>query len=353
MSNNIQASRSSAVWAALFAFMLSAMLPVLPARAADPIFPPGSRLGMVPPPGMVVSHSFEGFEDIDKNAAILLSVLPAVAYDQIDKTLVPEALQKQGILIDHREPITLDAGKGFLLIGREMHGTAPFDKLLLVVGATDITALVTAQIPDHDPVYSEKALRDAFATLAVRPSVPDAERLSLLPFTVGDLAGFKIDDVLPGRALMLNNPVTTTAGDAAKDASPAAPNAAPSAPNAPPSAPNAPPAAPNARFLIAAVPGGPNESEDHASFARVAFGQIGGIKDVQIQDAEPLRIGNVSGFQILAKAKDAQSDADVMVVQWLRFGGGGFMQMIGIARAAAWPDVFNRMRAVRDSIDPK
>jgi hypothetical protein len=329
MSNNIQAIRAGAVWAALFAVMLS----VMPARAADPIFPPGSRLGMVPPAGMVVSRSFEGFEDIDKNAAILLSFLPAVAYDQIDKTMVPEALQKQGILIDRREPITLDAGKGFLLIGREMHGTAPFDKLLLVVGGANLTALVTVQIPDHDPVYSEKALRDSFATLAVRPSVPDAERLSLLPFTVGDLAGFKIDDVLPGRALMLDNPVTTaTANDAAKDSSPAAPNA---------------------RFLIAAVPGGPNETEDRTSFARVAFGQIVGIKDVRVQDAEPLRIGNVSGFQILAKAKDAQSDADVMVVQWLRFGSGGFMQMIGIARAEAWADVFNRMRAVRDSIDAK
>jgi hypothetical protein len=338
MSNTIQASRSSGVWAALFAVVLSVMLPGLPAQAADPIFPPGSRLGMVPPAGMVVSHSFEGFEDVDKNAAILLSTLPAVAYDQIDKTLVPEALQKQGILIDHRDPITLDAGKGFLLVGREMHGTAPFDKLLLVVAAGDLTALITVQVPDHDPVYSEKVLRDAFATLAVRPSVPDAERLSLLPFTVGDLAGFKIDDVLPGRALMLDNPVTSSAAndaaknDAAKDASPAAPNA---------------------RFLIAAVPGGPNETEDRANFARVAFGQIGGIKDVQLQDAEPLRIGNASGFQILAKAKDAQSDADVMVVQWLRFGGGGFMQMIGIARAEAWSDVFNRMRAVRDSIDAK
>jgi hypothetical protein len=347
MSNTMQASRGGTIWAAFFAVMLSVMLPGLPAQAADPIFPPGSRLGMVPPAGMVVSHTFEGFEDIDKNAAILLSTLPAVAYDQIDKTLVPEALQKQGILIDHREPITLDAGKGFLLVGREMHGTAPFDKLLLVVAASDLTALVTVQVPDHDPVYSEKALRDAFATLKVRASVPDAERLSLLPFTVGDLAGFKIDDVLPGRALMLENPVTTSAAnDTAKDGSPAAANPSPAAPN--PS-----PAAPNARFLVAAVPGGPDENEDRANFARVAFGQIGGIKDVQLQDAEPLRIGNASGFQILAKAKDAQSDADVMVVQWLRFGGGGFMQMIGIARAEAWSDVFNRMRAVRDSIDPK
>ena len=39
-----------------------------------------------------------------------------------------------------------------------------------------------------------------------------------------------------------------------------------------------------------------------------------------------------------------------MVVQWLRFGTGGFMQMIGIAHADLWPAVLTRLRPVRDSI---
>ena len=63
--------------------------------------------------------------------------------------------------------------------------------------------------------------------------------------------------------------------------------------------------------------------KDDDNFARVTFDQIGGIKDVRIQDAEPLRIDGQSGYQTLAKAKDAQGDADLMVVQWLRFGTGG------------------------------
>ena len=317
--------------AALVATVVAVMLPGVAARAAGPIFPPGSRLGLVPPGDMVVSRSFVGFEDIDKKAAMLLSTLPAAAYDEIDKTMVPETLQKQGIAIDRRDPITLDAGKGFILFGKEMHGTAQFEKLLLVAAVNDLTALVTVQIPDQDPIYSEKALRDAFGTLAVRASVPDAERLSLLPFAVDDLAGFKIDDVLPGRALMLDDAADEPT-ESGKDASPEAHKA---------------------RFLIAALPGGPAESDNRANFARVAFDQIAGIREVRIQDAEPLRIGNASGFQILAKAKDAGSDTDVTVVQWLRFGSGGFMQMIGIARTEAWPSVFNRMRSVRDGIDPK
>jgi hypothetical protein len=42
-----------------------------------------------------------------------------------------------------------------------------------------------------------------------------------------------------------------------------------------------------------------------------------------------------------------------MVAQWLRFGSGGFMQMIGIAKADGWPAALTRLRTVRDSIQLK
>jgi hypothetical protein len=38
-------------------------------------------------------------------------------------------------------------------------------------------------------------------------------------------------------------------------------------------------------------------------------------------------------------------------VQWLRFGGGGYLQMVGIARADAWPRTLARLRTVRDSVE--
>ena len=41
------------------------------------------------------------------------------------------------------------------------------------------------------------------------------------------------------------------------------------------------------------------------------------------------------------------------VVQWLRFGGGAYLQMVGIARAEAWKDAYPRFRSVRDGIDTR
>ncbi|HEX8828437.1 MAG TPA: hypothetical protein VF778_10010, partial [Xanthobacteraceae bacterium] len=148
----------------------------------------------------------------------------------------------------------------------------------------------------------------------------------LMPFKIGDLAGFHVADALPGRAIMLSDAPDDHGDESANNP-------------------------PNARMFIAAQSGGPEEAGDRENFARVAFDQIVGIKEVHVQDAEPLRISNQPGYQTLAKAKDAQTGSDVMVVQWLRFGTGGFIRMIGMARTDGWVETYNRLRTVRDSIE--
>ena len=50
---------------------------------------------------------------------------------------------------------------------------------------------------------SGETIRATLATIAVRDTVPPDEQLSLLPFKVGELAGFRIGGIIPGRALML------------------------------------------------------------------------------------------------------------------------------------------------------
>ena len=48
-----------------------------PALAADPVFPQGSRIGLVPPPGdLKPSTHFPGFEDSARKVTITLLDLP-------------------------------------------------------------------------------------------------------------------------------------------------------------------------------------------------------------------------------------------------------------------------------------
>lgn len=313
------------------AVLLALLMCAMPARAADPVFPAASLIGLVPPGDMVASKTFRGFTDQQAGANIIMMTLPAAAYEGLEKSGLPDVLRKQGISIsiDKREPIELKAGKGFLVTGTERAADkARYRKWLMVLALDNLTALINIEVPEADTKYSETALRAALATLTQRTTVPEAEQLSLLPFTVGDLAGFHIGDLLPGRAVMLID---------ARGEHDAGANQFPL----------------NARMMIAALPGGPVEPGERANFARIAFDAIGGIKDVRVQMSEPLRIGGQPGFQTLAQAKDSKSDTDVMVAQWLRFGSGAFLQMVGIARADVWGDELNRLRTVRDSIDPK
>jgi hypothetical protein len=328
MSNsNFGSARAFTAFVAALALLMLAA----PARAADPIFPQGSRVGLVPPAGMVASTTFDGFADPDNDAAILITVLPAAAFPQMDKTLDVETLKKQGVSLEKREPMQLTFGKGFLLFGRQTAEKTRYKKWLLVAGSSDLTALVTVQVPEQQSKsYPDSAVRAALATLSIRAKVPEAEELGLLPFAVGDFAGFQVEDVLRGRALMLHD------GSAAKD-----------------SGKDANAGGFEARMLIAALPGGPDEPEGRANFARLTFSEIGGIRDVSITMSEPLRIDNQSGYQTMAEAKDARTGADVRVIQWLRFGGGGYLQMVGIGGADSWTGVLTRLRTVRDSVELK
>ena len=307
--------------AAAIVLALALLLPVITAQAADPTYPVGSRIGLVPPGDMVLSKAFPGFQDPAKDAAMIVTTLPASAYAQIEKDTGDESLKKQNITLEKREPMELSFGKGFLIVATQTADKAQYHKWLLVAAGGDFTALVSVQIAQPDDTYTDQIIRAALATVTARASVPDDEQLSLVPFNVSDFSGFHIASVLPGRAVVLS--------DTAEDGNF------------------------NARLLIAALPGGPSEQDNRSDFARMAFETIGGIKDAKITMSEPLRMNGQQGYQTMAQAKTTEGDTSIMVVQWLRFGSGGFIQMVGMARADDWTNVLTRLRTVRDSVEVK
>ena len=317
ITSGIRSSASSIALAGIFALAFS----VIPARADEPVFPPGSNIGLIPPPGMTIAKSFPGFIDAEKNAGILVGMLPLTAYDDMEKTLTDDSLKKQGITVEKRETLQLNIGKGLLVIGTEIGpDKTTYRKWLVLAKTSDLTALVTVQEPAQSNAYPDSVVRTCLASIAERQSVPDGEVLSLLPFTVGDLAGFKVAKVLPGRAVILVD------------------------------SPKEPHPYDDARFVISAVPGGPTTEQERANFARFSFNSIPGIKDIHLTMSEPIRIDNQHGFETVAQAKDANIGVDLFVVQWLRFSNGQVLQMIGISRAEVWTTEMPRLRSVRDSV---
>src|SRR5947207_15344511 len=77
--------------------LLTAILFGTAALAADPVFPPGSRVGLLPPPGMTPGASFQGFEDRANRVALLISEVSAHTYEKIAQAFTPEAIRASGM----------------------------------------------------------------------------------------------------------------------------------------------------------------------------------------------------------------------------------------------------------------
>ena len=296
-----------------------------PVRASDAQFPLGSRLGLTPPPGMTLSTTFPGFEDRTNNVFIRLIALPDKAYAEIEKTMTNEALKKQGVMVEKRESLPLKSGKSLLIIARQEAEGIRFRKWLLVAPLPDVTALISFEIPQAaKDIYSDAAIRAALTSLTARTSVPVEEQLSLVPFRLGDLGGLRVVAVIPGRAIQLTDGPKDTVETIDQP-----------------------------HMVIGALPGGPQQAADRDTFARSALGGLPPLKDMRIISSEAMRIGGQNGHEIRAEGKDAKSGIDVEIVQWLRFGTGAYLRLLGFAPKDNWAQTYARFRAVRDGLEPR
>jgi hypothetical protein len=308
-------------WTILVLTLLSG----LPAEAAEPVFPPGSRIGLEPPAGMTVSKLFQGFEDREKNASIIFVELSGEAYTEIEKSFAVEALKAQGIDVQAREEFPLKDGRGFLVIAHLAVAGTPFRKWALVATEHDLTAVISVQVPDAaQDAYPDAALRASLATFITRVAVPVQEQLDLLPFSLKDLAGFRIvRAAATGAALLTDGPKDAIELDQ------------------------------QPLLLITFLPGVGDQVSDRDSLARRAMSGTPGVTDMRIVRSEAMRIAGQPGHEIVVDAKDAKTETELRVVQWLRFGPGGSLRVLGAVRKDEWDKVFPRFRAVRDGIEPK
>jgi hypothetical protein len=311
------------VFFALFAVGLAG----LPAHAADPVFPTGSPIGLVPPPGFEPSKRFPGFENADTSSSMVLGALPAQAFAEIEATMTAEAVKKQGIAEDAREILTLSHGKALLVAGTEEENGQKFRKWIFLATVPEGTALAAIRVPEAGwRVYPDDVIRASLLTLASRPTVPLEEQLSLMPFKFADLSGMR-----PIRMLGANGVFFT---DGPKDS---------------------PDVSEQPLFVVSIGQGGPEQPNDRANFARNMFTGLADFKDIRILSGDMLRLGGgtMPTHELQAEATDTKTNIPVKLVQWVRFGSGVFIRMVGVARADAWTKAFTEFRTVRDGIGPK
>jgi hypothetical protein len=307
---------------------LSILLLAAPAQPAqaDPVFPRGSRVGLEAPATMVLSQTLPRFEDAERKAAITIIDLPGPALAEFQSKLF-ETASDNIVTVNKREAFITAGGVGFLLTMQLNENGQRGRKWVLLTSSNtpqinNLTALVSVDVPEEATgYYTDEKVRAALATVSFR-SVPTEEQLSLLPYRVGNLADFRVVQIMPPAGVILTD--------------------------GPPERGLSQPG-----MIISVMPQEQStEASERGSFS-VELLRSFGLPDIRITNSETLRLKGQPVFEVRAEATDPNGGAPITVVQWIRFGEGGFTRIIGMAPSTKWVESFPRFRAVRDGIGPK
>jgi hypothetical protein len=292
------------------------------ALAAEPVFPPASRVGLVPPQNMVLSKRFMGFENEERAAAITIAEMPPEAYDQLAAGLTKDALKRQGLDMKARETLKVGDRTGILVAGA-MTGPVKGRKWVLAVKGKDMTALLIAQVQGGQDGYSEDQMRSALKSVALRGPISLDEQVSALPFRIGDKAGFRPVRVLSGNSILFT--------DGPEDTIKAVEQ-------------------PVAIMAVSLQPP-PPPGERRDQFARSALNSNQFLRDVVFERSESFRFKGQDWHEIVARAKDAPSGEPIVVTQTIRFEPDRYMRMVGLVREGKREQVMPRFRTMIDSVD--
>lgn len=291
--------------------------------SAEPMFPPGLRIGLEPQGDLTLSRRFQGFEDPGHKSAITILDLPARAYEEIERSAFAKG--QTGLADMKRESFPFASGVGILVSGHVQDKGVTLHKWFLLATATggpvtDLATLINVEVPEAAlSVYSDAVVRKMLASVTFRPT-PIQEQLGLLPFRLTEMAGFRVMQVLPAGGVFLTDGPTD---DISKQP----------------------------YVLVSVGSGSADQPSDRARFANELLSSAP-LREIAVTLGEPMRISGQQGYELRAQAKGLNGEP-VTVVQWVRFGSGGFLRMVGVGNKDGWDALFTRFRAIRDGIETK
>jgi hypothetical protein len=283
--------------------------------AAEGVRVPGTPVVMEAPQGFVAETGFAGFGLREKQASIMVTVLPApAAVADLRKGFTKAALAEKGITLLGEEAVTVDGAAAMLYrvaqspMGHEFrkwilvreHGTS----VVLIVGTYPLEAEAALGTPIRQSLLGtrlEKEGDDPLEGLTFRAQGTERLRLAtrvgqnLLFTESGALGG------TPEQALLVVGP---SFSDVALD--------------------------------------------DLEAFSKARAGRIDQVRDLRAVSGRPLDVDGLSGWELLAEATDRKSETALRVYQLvLRDGSRYFMVqgLVGREREQPWVEEFRKVAA--------
>ncbi len=291
--------------------------------AQERVFPGGSSVGLVPPPGLVLSSSFSGFEDAAKGTSIVVTELPVDAYAALAAKFNSEGLRETGIEAGPPENWPVEGAVVSKLIrGSQIAAGIKYRKWVVLVGAKATTAMVTVQIPDGVAGgLTDADVDTALRTITIRTPPSLDEQIAALPFKLSDTAGFRPVRVIAGATYLLTDGPNDVATNSAQP-----------------------------MVIIASNLNTAPEASTRMDFAKQAFASLTGIKDVQSDNETSSKENGAEWVEIDGSAKDSTGGDPLYVAQIARFETSRYVRAILIVRDSEKGKFSDRFRKLAKSM---
>ncbi len=287
--------------------------------ASEPIFPEGSKFGLVPPSGFTLATDFRGFISPDIGGSIVIEELPSTAFKHFQKQNIKAAMARIGVTIGTTNAEKFGDLNGIAIIGHQTLRSILFLKCMLFLEGTDATAVISLQIPQKNIGAAGHAPCAALTTVVERREV----RTLPLPFELTNMGGMRKTKNQTAGGVVL----TAGSKDLIENAEQPLLLISPS---------------------LGAVPKG-----NKADVSRNLLHNFTALGNAKIVSESSLLIDGAPSTEIIASGTFGRTDMPIVVVQWIRFSKERYIRMIGLSAANRKNKAFAAFHRVRDGLRAK
>jgi hypothetical protein len=270
-----------------------------PFAQKKPVKVPGTKVSLIPPPGLKPSERFPGFGDEETSSSIMITETP-VPYSEMASGLTKEALATNGMSVLRRKEISLNGRPGILFHLKQEAQPGDILKWMVMTGDEKDTILIIAAFPEQMKARLSSEMEKA--VLSARWDV-DAETDPL----DGLVFSFEDDPSMKFARRLSNNVMLTKDG------------AFPDRPT-------------NDPFFIIGSSLSEVTIPDVGKFAEKRLMQIKQVSGIAIKQQSEVTIAGLPGSEIVAEAQwNDLPDAPVVVYQVILSDGKNYFLMQGFA----------------------
>jgi len=265
----------------------------------------GTKVNLIKPAGFIESTNFPGFQQNSSGATIIVTELPG-PYKEVSESFTAENLKSRGMILQSTEKTTIDGYPGLIIKFSQQAYGQDFGKLGILFGDDQETIFVVASFPVETEKDLLAPLKDSILSAKWdRKKVVDP--FADLTFTLDDSSSpLKFAKRVQSTLLYSKDGQFPVAVDAPI-------------------------------FIVGKAVSDLAEEQiaDQKAFAESRLNQTVENKNIVVQTNEPITIGALSGYELVASGEDASTNTPVAIYQTILFEGKTYYIFQGVVGAKA------------------